>query len=92
MEMGLVKTDEMGAYQLDKRVKVGLLEMFIGSGRLFVPRMAVYASASTGFLLSFVLLLTPLLNLPGLVLLGAHVMITLVLWAETLRILRLQPS
>ena len=86
-----MKTDDFGAYLLDRRVKVGALQFFIGSGRLFVPRFAIYASASTGFLFSYLLFLIPNLNLHGLVLLIGHALFTLVFWAETIRIFRLQP-
>jgi predicted DNA-binding transcriptional regulator len=91
IEMGLVKTDTSGAYLLARQTKTGLLSLFIGSGRLFIPRMALYAAAMTGFLLSYLLFLTSLLNVPGLILLVGHFLVTVILWLETIKIMRLQP-
>lgn len=91
MDMGLVTTDDYGAYVLARRVRSGLLSLYVGSGRLFMPRFALYAAVSTGFLLSYLLLLIIYLNPAGLILIVGHILITIMLWIETIRILRLQP-
>ena len=91
IDLGLVTTDDFGAYILARRVRTGLLSMYIGSGRFFMPRYALYAAASTGFLLSYLLFLMFFLNPAGLILLVGHVLITILLWIETIKVLNLQP-
>ncbi len=91
IDMGLVKTDQWGAYIVARRERTGLMSMFIGSGRFFMPRFAIYASISTGFLLSYLLYLSLFLSQAGLILLVGHALITIMLWIETIRIMRLQP-
>ncbi|MHA1929845.1 MAG: winged helix-turn-helix domain-containing protein [Candidatus Thorarchaeota archaeon] len=91
IELGLVKTDQWGAYVIARRIRNGLLSMYIGTGRFFMPRFAVYASLSTGFLFSYLLYLMFFLSQAGLVLLVGHALITIMLWIETIRIMRLQP-
>ncbi|MHA1962256.1 MAG: winged helix-turn-helix domain-containing protein [Candidatus Thorarchaeota archaeon] len=90
-DLGLVATDTSGAYYVSYRVRTGLLSLFIGSGRLFVPYHAIYAAACTGFLIPYLAFLTVLLNPAGVILLIGHILVTLVFWVETFRIGRLQP-
>lgn len=91
IDMGLVTTDQWGAYIIARRVRTGLLSLYIGSGKLFMPRFALYAAVSTGFLLSYLLFLMFYLSPAGFALLIGHVLITIVLWIETIKILRLAP-
>ncbi len=91
MDLGLVETDEFGSYIVAKRVRTGLLGLFIGSGRFFVPRHAIYAAACTGFLIPYLTFLTLLLNPAGVILLIGHILVTIVFWIETFRIWKLQP-
>ena len=91
MDEGLVTTDDFGSYIIAKRIKTGLLNLFVGSGSFFVPRFAVYASLSTGFLISYLSFLMFFLSPTGFILLFGHSLITLMLWIETFRIWRLQP-
>jgi len=91
MDFGLVETDEFGSYVVAKRSRSGLLGLFIGSGWFFVPRHLIYAAACTGFLIPYLAFLTLLLNPAGVVLLIGHIIVTLVLWLETIRIWKLQP-
>ena len=80
IDMGLVTTDDFGAYILARRVRTGLLSLYVGSGRFFMPRFALYAAASTGFLLSYLLFLMFFLSPAGFILLFGHVLITIMLW------------
>lgn len=91
IDLGYVMTDEWGGYVVARRVRTGLLSLFVGYGRFFVPRFAVYASVWTGFLVSYLLLLTFYLNPAGLVLLAGHALVAAVLWFEAVRAWRLQP-
>jgi len=91
MDLGFVNTDEFGSYVVARRTSNGLLGLFIGSGRFFVPRHAVYAAACTGFLIPYLTFLTLILNPAGVILLIGHIIVTLVFWFETVRIWKLQP-
>jgi hypothetical protein len=91
IDMGLVTTDDFGAYILARRLRTGLLSLYVGSGRFFMPRFALYAAASTGFLLSYMMFLMFFLSPAGFILLISHILITIMLWVETIKILRLQP-
>lgn len=91
MDLGLVDTDDFGSYIVNRRVRTGLLGLFVGSGRFFVPRHAIYAAACTGFLIPYLAFLTILLNPAGVILLVGHILVTIVFWFETFRIWNLQP-
>jgi hypothetical protein len=91
MDIGLVDTDAFGSYVVARRVQNGLLGLFIGKGRFFIPRHALYAAACTGFLIPYLSFLTLLLNPAGVILLIGHTLVTLVFWFETIRIWNLQP-
>lgn len=91
MDLGLVDTDDFGSYIVNRRVRTGLLGLFVGSGRFFVPRHAIYAAACTGFLIPYLAFLTVLLNPAGVILLIGHILVTIVFWIETYRIWKLQP-
>ena len=43
VSLGLVRTDKYGSYYLERDVKVGVLRLFVGSGRLLLPRYLFYA-------------------------------------------------
>ena len=91
IDLGLVTTDEFGSYIVARRISKGLLGLFIGSGKFFVPRHVIYAAACTGFLIPYLMFLPFLLNPAGVVLLIGHIIVTLVFWLETYRIWNLQP-
>ena len=91
MNLGLVDTDEFGSYIVARRAQSGVLGLFIGSGRFFVPRHAIYAAACTGFLIPYLVFLTIILNPAGVILLMGHILVTIVFWFETIRIWKLQP-
>jgi hypothetical protein len=91
MDLGLVSTDEFGSYIVAKRIQTGLLRLFIGSGRFFIPHHAIYAAACTGFLIPYLTFLTVILNPAGVILLMGHIIVTIVFWIETVRIWKLQP-
>ncbi|MHA2201388.1 MAG: winged helix-turn-helix domain-containing protein [Candidatus Thorarchaeota archaeon] len=91
MDLGLVDTDDFGSYIVVRRVRTGLLGFFVGSGRFFVPRLLIYAAASTGFLIPYLTFLPLLLNPSGVVLLIGHILVTIVFWIETIKIWNSQP-
>ncbi|MGY5871662.1 MAG: hypothetical protein RTV72_05425 [Candidatus Thorarchaeota archaeon] len=91
IELDLVTTNSDGYYILKRRIKPGLLSLFVGTGIFFVPRFAFYATLNTALLVSclyifgwrfdsaiFVLLLVLLIN-------------SIVFWIESLKMWRLQP-
>jgi hypothetical protein len=91
IDLGLVAKDEFGSYVVARRARTGLLTLFIGSGRFFVPIYAIYAAACTGFLIPYLMFLTVILNPAGVILLVGHILVTLVFWIETFRVWKLQP-
>ena len=91
IELELVKTDKHGQYIVAKKVRTGILKLYVGIGSFFVPRVMVYASIASGFLGSYALFLLPNLGFQGMILFASLILFTIVLWIETTKVWKLQP-
>ncbi len=92
--VGLVEKDVHGQYTVRRDVRVGVLKLFVGRGRLMVPRYIFYATfySSVTAALSTAMYLTGRFNDSfSLTLIMLLFSVCLVLWIETVRIWREQP-
>ncbi len=89
-ELELVKVDNHGVYFLKRDIKVGVLQFFVGSGKLLVPRYAFYSVFYTmilvGYILTFPLIIAPL----SILLLCILAFGILTSWIETIRVWRIK--
>ncbi len=90
-ELGLVEQNPHDGYQVIKRVRVGILRFFVGSGRYLLPRYTFYSlffsSLLVSTLITFGLAFTPVY----LLLIGVLFIVALVFWYETLQVWRNRP-
>ena len=89
--MGLVDKDVHGQYTVKRDVRVGVLKLFVGKGRVMVPRFLFYATFYTSITAALATMLWQFLDWYSLILLGLLLSVCLVLWYEALRIWREQP-
>ncbi len=89
--MGLVDKDVHGQYTVARDVRVGVLKMFVGRGRLLVPRFLFYATFYTSVAASITVMLVAFFSWSALVLLLLVYSICIIMWYESLRIWRQQP-
>jgi DNA-binding transcriptional ArsR family regulator len=91
-QYGLVDKDVHGQYTIKRDVRIGILNQFMGRGRIMVPRFLFYAtfySSLTAALGSILLWLTP--DWYSVILLLLLVSVCAVLWYEALKVWREQP-
>ncbi len=88
--LGLVEK-KYGDYFLKREVKVGALSNFVLLGRLMLPRHFFYAVFFTTMLLVYLLRYPQVLNIHYVVAIVFGVIGSVILWYETLRILRMKP-
>ncbi|OLS30532.1 MAG: hypothetical protein ThorAB25_09180 [Candidatus Thorarchaeota archaeon AB_25] len=91
-QFGLVDKDVHGQYTIKRDVRIGILNQFMGRGRIMVPRFLFYAtfySSLTAALGSLLVWVTP--DWYSLVLLVLLVSVCVVLWYEALKVWREQP-
>jgi hypothetical protein len=91
IDLGFVSTDEHGRYILKHKEKLGQMNMFVGFGRLFIPRLAVYASVCSGFFISYLLILWQFMTPATSLFFVSHLLITIALWFESIKVWNLQP-
>ncbi len=91
--LGLVDKDVHGQYTVRRDVRVGVLRLFVGRGRLMVPRFLFYATFYTSVTaaLATMLLGTGHIDSYSIVLLVLLASVCVVLWYESLKIWREQP-
>jgi len=90
-QYGLVEKDVHGQYSVARDVRVGILNQFMGKGRLLVPRYLFYATFYTSITAALSTLLIWYINWYSLTLIALLVSVCIVLWHETLKIWRAQP-
>jgi len=91
-QFGLVDKDVHGQYTIKRDVRIGILNQFMGRGRIMVPRFLFYAtfySSLTAALGSLLVWVTP--DWYSLILLVLLVSVCVVLWYESLKVWREQP-
>lgn len=91
IEMGLVTTTSHGQYVVAKRVAPGLLSMYIGTGRLFVPRFVLYALFFTSMLMSSAVLYIARIDAVSMLLIVVSLIASLIFWHEAWKMWRVQP-
>ncbi len=91
IDHGLVTTDEDGCYIIKRHIRPGLLSLFVGSGRLHIPRYIFYAILNTALLLSSIYLFVWSLNAATVLLIACLSMNSVFSWIESIRLWRLQP-
>ncbi len=91
IELGLVKKDIHGEYSVARKINLGILSLFSGKGKIFVPRFVFYAAFSSGLLLSSIYLFYYRLNTASVLLISSLLVFSIIFWVETLRIWRNQP-
>ena len=77
IQLGLVEQDPQEGYRLVKRVRIGILRFFIGSGQLLLPRYIFYS-------LFFLILLVSTLLIYGLIFTPIYLLLVLVLSIATI--------
>jgi len=90
-QYGLVEKDVHGQYSVTRDVRVGILNQFMGKGRLLVPRYLFYATFYTSLTAALGTLLIWYIDWYSLSLIVLLVSVCTVLWYETLKIWRAQP-
>jgi hypothetical protein len=93
-DCGLVDKNVHGQYTVRRDVRVGVLNLFVGKGRLMVPRFLFYATFYSSILAALsttMVLLQALSNWFSLALLLLLTSVCVVLWYEAFRIWREQP-
>jgi hypothetical protein len=91
IDLGLVKKDRHGEYSVARKVNPGLLSLFSGQGKSFVPRFVFYAALSSGLLLSSIYMFYYRLSTASFFLILSMAIFTVIFWVESLRIWRKQP-
>ncbi len=90
-EMGLVEKDMHGQYTIKRDVRVGVLRLFVGRGRMMVPRFLFYATFYTSVTAALTTMLIRFFEWYSLILLALLISLCGVLWYEAFRIWREQP-
>jgi hypothetical protein len=90
-QYGLVEKDVHGQYTVTRDVRVGMLNQFMGRGRLLVPRFLFYATFYTSLTAALGTLLIWYLDWFTIILISLLVSVCVVLWYETIKIWRTQP-
>ena len=91
-QYGLVEKDVHGQYTIKRDVRIGILNQFMGKGRIMVPRFLFYATfytSLTAALGSLLIWLAP--DWYSIVLLALLVSACALLWYEALKVWREQP-
>ena len=91
-QFGLVDKDVHGQYTIKRDVRIGILNQFMGRGRIMVPRFLFYAtfySSITAALGTLLVWVSP--DWYSIILLVLLVSVCFVLWYEALKVWREQP-
>ena len=90
-DMGLVDKDVHGQYTIKRDVRVGVLKLFIGKGRMMVPRFLFYATFYTSITAALATMMLRFFEWYSLILLAILISLCCILWIEALRVWREQP-
>ncbi len=91
-QFGLVDKDVHGQYTVKRDVRIGILNQFMGRGRIMVPRFLFYATFYTSLTAALgSLLFWVVADWYSAILLVLLVSACVVLWYETLKVWREQP-
>ncbi|MBD3407933.1 MAG: ArsR family transcriptional regulator [Candidatus Lokiarchaeota archaeon] len=90
-EIGLVDKDVHGQYTIKRDVRVGVLKLFVGRGRMMVPRYLTYATFYTSVTAALSTMLWIFLDWYSIILLLLLISMDVVLWYEALRVWNEQP-
>jgi hypothetical protein len=91
-QFGLVEKDVHGQYTIKRDVRIGILNQFMGRGRIMVPRFLFYATFFTSLTAALgSLLIWVAADWYSMVLLSLLVSACVVLWYEALKVWREQP-
>ncbi len=91
IELGLVGTNDDGEYIVTKRTSPGLLSLFVGSGRLFIPRFVFYSVFSSSVLAACIFLFWPYPSTESVLLLIMLSIVSVVFWVESFKLWTIQP-
>lgn len=91
IELGLVGTDDDGRYIATKKVRPGLLGLFIGAGRLFIPRFVFYSVFTSSALFSCMYLFWPFSSTESILLIIMLLVVSVVFWFESFELWKIQP-
>jgi len=84
-QLGLVDKDVHGQYTVKRDVRVGVLKLFIGKGRLMVPRFLFYATFYTSVTAALTTMLFQYIEWQSFILLALLMSVCVLLWFEALR-------
>ncbi|MBN2229436.1 MAG: winged helix-turn-helix transcriptional regulator [Candidatus Thorarchaeota archaeon] len=90
-QYGLVEKDVHGQYSITRDVRIGILNQFMGRGRLMVPRFLFYATFYTSLTAALATLAFWFIDWYSAVLIILLISICVVLWYEALKVWREQP-
>ena len=90
-DLGLVKKTRTGEYVLVQEVKVGILRFFTRLGRFLIPRYLFYSVFFTTMFVMYVLFYVQTACIHNLFALIFGGLASLILWIETIRIMREKP-
>ncbi|TXT53918.1 MAG: hypothetical protein BAJATHORv1_100003 [Candidatus Thorarchaeota archaeon] len=90
-DIGLVDKDVHGQYTIKRDVRVGVLKLFVGRGRMMVPRYLTYATFYTSVTAALSTMLWRFFDWYSIILLILLISMNLVLWYEALRVWNEQP-
>ncbi|MCX8183945.1 MAG: hypothetical protein N3F08_05970 [Crenarchaeota archaeon] len=87
-ELGLLIKDEKGDYRVAKEVSIGLLKLYIKIGELRLPRFLLYACFITSMVATYLLAYPQTFSPHNLFALLVSISSLIILWGETLLIIR----
>ncbi|MFX1483848.1 MAG: hypothetical protein ACFFCP_11755 [Promethearchaeota archaeon] len=90
-QYGLVDKDVHGQYTVIRDVRKGILDQFMGKGRLMVPRFLFYATFYTSLTSALGILLWLAIDWYSTTLLLLLISVCIVLWYETFKVWKQQP-
>jgi len=90
-QFGIVEKNVHGQYTIKRDVRIGILNQFMGRGRLLVPRFLFYATFYTSLTAALGTLVWLFLDWYSIVLLALLASVCVVLWYETMKVWREQP-
>ncbi len=90
IELGLVGTDD-GQYIVTKKISPGLLSLFVGSGRFFIPRFVFYSVFTSSVLAACIFLFWPYPSTESVLLVIMLSIVSVVFWVESFKLWKIQP-
>ena len=91
MNLGLINKNNMGAYYVVKRVRIGLFQAFVSIKGWVLPKQLIYALATSVSICIYLLLFMRLLNLTTLCALIPAIIGCGIFWYEAIVLLRRRP-